>query len=363
MNILYIGPNDSEWAQMNRPVSLAAAKWARGFLTSLSKVANITALTHTYEVSWPKGDVFWRGYNKLLYPEGWDCVSISYPVIKYLRDWWYAWRYPIEAKRIVCRKNIDVAIFYNCHLPYLVRTMKVLHSMGVPCVPIILDGDDPRRDEWKWIKLAGQYANGMVSLSWWIYTHSPVSVPKYHMDGGADDWRGEGVIVDKQIIMGSDTMYDTLRNTNMHYFTLVHTGALDQWRGLNFMVEVVKFLTGRRNDVKFIFCGKSSCKTLERVFGGNPQVILPGFVTEEEMVRICNSADVLLNVRDPEHPDNILNYPSKLPHYLSFGRPIVSTRLESLSPDYDNVIEFPEENSVDSFVRKVEEVMSWSVDK
>lgn len=346
MNILYIGPNDSEWAQMNRPVSLAAAKWSRGFLTALSKIANVTVLTHTYEVSWPKGKVLWRGYDKRLYPDGWDCVSISYPVIKYIRDWWYAWRYPIEARKIAVRKKIDAAIFYNCHLPYLVRTMKVLHSMGVPCFPIILDGDDPRKDDWGWMKRAGRYSSGIVSLSWWVHTHCPVDAPKYHMDGGADGWEGGECL----------ESYTSIKPSK-----LVHTGALDQWRGLDFMIEVVKRMAS--HDVRFVFCGKSSCKVLEKIFGNNPYVELPGFVEEDEMNRICRDADVLLNVRDPLHPDNILNYPSKLPHYLSFGRPVVSTRLESLSPDYAEVVEFVEGDTVDDYVAKVREVLAWDEER
>ncbi len=342
MNILYIGPNDSEWAQKNRPVSLAAAKWSRGFLTALSKMANVTALTHTYEVSWPKGSVLWRGYDKRLYPDGWNCVAVSYPVIKYFRDWWYAWRYPVEARRIARAGKIDAAIFYNCHLPYLVRTMKALHGMGVPCFPIILDGDDPRKDDWEWVKRAGRYSRGIVSLSWWVHANCPVDVPKYHMDGGADGWCGGDALEKSRPPRPS---------------ILVHTGALDQWRGLDFMIEVVRKMASP--DVRFVFCGKTSCRILQKIFGDNPFVDLPGFVDEEKMNRICRNADVLLNVRDPLHPDNILNYPSKLPHYLSFGRPVVSTRLESLSPDYAEVVEFAEGDSVDDYVAKVREVLSW----
>ena len=345
LNILYIGPNDSEWAQMHRPVSLAAAKWARGFLVALSKFSNVTALTHTYEVSWPKGNVLWRGYDARLYPDGWDCVPISYPVIKYLRDWWYAWRYPLEAKKIVRQKKIDAAIFYNCHLPYLVRTMKVLHDMDVPCFPIILDGDDPRKDDWGWIKRAGRYAHGIVSLSWWVHTNCPVDVPQYHMDGGADAWCGHA----------------EWKPTDNKPIRLVHTGALDQWRGLDFMVGVVRKMASP--DIRFIFCGKSSCRILAKIFGDNPYVELPGFVEEEEMNRICRDADVLLNVRDPHHPDNILNYPSKLPHYFSFGRPVVSTLLESLSPDYAKVVEFAEGDTVDDYIAKVREVLAWGEER
>lgn len=351
LNILYIGPNESEWAQQNCPGSLAAAKWSRGFQTALAKVCNLTTLSHTYMYPWPKGRKIWVAYDKRYYPSGWDCVSIQYPALRYVRELWWDMAYPAKARKIAQEKNVDATIFYNCHFPYLLRTMKALHGIGVPCFPIILDGDDPRKDDWGWIKRAGQYSRGIVSLSWWVHENCPVNVPKYHMDGGADSWRGRNVICG-----------DHKTQSTKHY-TLVHTGALDQWRGLDFMIDVVKALSARRQDVKFIFCGKSSCRTLEKVFGDNKQVELPGFVAEEEMERICNSADVLLNVRDPKHPDNILNYPSKLPHYLSFGRPVVSTRLESLSPDYGEVVEFPSENTVDGFVRKVEEVMAWSADE
>lgn len=347
LNILYIGPNDSEWAQMNRPVSLAAAKWARGFLSALSKVARMTALTHTYEVAWPKGKVFWRGRDERLYPKEWDCESVSYPVLKYVREIWWRYAYAAKAKRIVREKRIDVVLMYNCYESWQVPVLKAIkrNFPDVKVVPIILDGDDPRKDNWGWMKRAAKYADAFVALSWWVYQNIPANTgkPSYHFDGGAEGWKGNKVELCRT---GDEKL-------------LVHTGALDKWRGLDFMVKVVEQLTAKRSAVKFVFCGKSSEKVLREVFGTNPHVDLPGFVTEDEMTRICNSATALLNVRDPNHPDNILNYPSKLPHYLSFGRPVVSTRLQSLSPDYEEVVQFADDNTVDAYVRKVEEILEY----
>lgn len=359
LNILYIGPNDSEWAQMNRPVSLAAAKWARGFLTALSKVANVTALTHTYEIAWPKGKIFWRGYDKRLYPDGWNCVAVTYPVLKFVREWWWRFAYAVKAKKIIREKNIDVVLIYNCYESWQVPVLRAIKTAfpNVKIIPIILDGDDPRKDDWGWMKRAAAYSDAFVALSWWVYQNIPANTgkPAYHFDGGAEGWRGmrdEGSAAAK-------AMADKLGVRNEK--VLVHTGALDQWRGLDFMVGVVKRLTDKRKDVKFVFCGKSSEKVLRDIFKDNPQVELPGFVTEEEMGNICNSADVLLSVRNPNHPDNILNYPSKLPHYLSFGRPIVSTCLQSLSPDYGEVVNFPMQDTVDSYFAKLEEVLGWDM--
>ena len=333
-------------------------RWARGFLTALSKIANVTALAHTYEVAWPKGNVFWRGYDKRLYPDGWDCEAVSYPVLKYVREWWWRFAYAAKAKKIIREKGVDVVLIYNCYESWQVPVLRAIKTAfpKVRVVPIILDGDDPRKDDWGWMKRAAEYADGFISLSWWIHKHIPENVgrPSYHMDGGADGWRG----------LPPDTNHQSLTTCRQlpatNHYTLVHTGALDQWRGLDFMVEVIRQLTTRRKDVKFVFCGKSSEAVLKRIFSGNPYVELPGFVSEDEMVRICNSADVLLNVRNPDHPDNILNYPSKLPHYLSFGRPVVSTRLQSLSPEYGEIVHFAEDDTVKAYVDKLEEVLGLS---
>lgn len=340
MNILYIGPNESEWAQENCPGSLAAAKWSRGFQTALSKVCKLTTLSHTYMYPWPKGKKLWVGYDSRYYPEGWECVSVQYPAVRGLREWRWKKEYARKAKRILVERKIGAVLIYNCYESWQVPVLKEIKQAnpGVKIFPIILDGDDPRKDDWGWMKRAAEWADGFIPLSWWIHENIPSTLgkPSYHMDGGADGWCG---------VEPKDRPADKP-------FTLVHTGALDQWRGLNFMIDVVERYA--KPGVKFVFCGKSSEKVLRERFGGNPYVELPGFVPEDEMNRICNDADVLLNVRDPKHPDNILNYPSKLPHYLSFGRPVVSTRLLSLSPDYGEVVRFAEDDSVDAYVRALD---------
>ncbi len=345
LNVLYIGPNCSEWAEKNRPVSVAASRWARGFLTALSKCVHLLALTHSNEVAWPKGKVFWRGYDERLYPNDWECVAVSYPVLKYLREYWWRWAYARKVKRILRERKIDVALFYNCCESWQVGVMKTIKEVApqVKIYPVILDGDDPRKDNWGWMKKAARYADGFIPMSWWVYKNCPCGLLMYHFDGGSDGWNGVPPV-------------SSISPIN----TLVHTGSLDQWRGLDFMIDVVKRLSDE--NIRFVMTGKSTARQLAEIFGANPRVVLPGFVDESEMVRICNSADVLLNVRNPIHPDNILNYPSKLPHYLSFGRPVVSTRLQSLAPNYNEVLHFPEDDSVEKYVETVKHVLTMTQD-
>lgn len=353
INVLYIGPNASEWAQYNTPVSLAAAKWSRGFLSALSKRCNLITLTYTYHYPWPKGHKVWVGDDPKCFPSAWHHVAVSYPTIKYVREWWLKMAFAKEARKVIKMEKTDVVLIYNCYVSWQVPALRAIKEANpnVKVYPIILDGDDPRKDDWGWLKRAAHYSDGFIPLSWWVHEHITEKTGKvsFHFDGGSDGWRGVAPCQSK-----------ALGSKAAKFKYLVHTGALDQWRGLDFMTEVVSKLTARRQDVRFVFLGKSSEKVLKEKFKDNPYIEVPGFVTEAEMAEYCNAADVLLNVRDPNHPDNILNYPSKLPHYLSFGRPVVSTQLQSLSPDYNEVVEFAADDAVDSFLQKVDEVLAWS---
>lgn len=348
MNILYIGPNNSEWAMMNRPVSPAAVKWAHGLLSGLSKVCKVTALTHTHERMWPKGHVFWRRFDERLYPSGWDCVAISYPCLKWIREWWWRFAYPRKAIQIVRARRIDAVVLYNCDEPHelaSIRAIKKTFGDSVKVFPIILDGDDPRKDGWGWLRRAAQYSDGMIVLSWWIYKNSPLGLPLYHLDGGADGWRG--------------VPPDGKRGRDVR--TLVYAGVLDEWHGLDFLKEVVRHDSDPAH--RYVLCGRDVDGEVARMFKNETRVIVRGFVPEAELNEICNMADALLNVRNPKHPDNILNFPSKIPQYLSFGRPIVSTRLKSLSPDYDDVVNFATDDTVEAYVKKLDEVLSWSLSR
>ena len=41
---------------------------------------------------------------------------------------------------------------------------------------------------------------------------------------------------------------------------------------------------------------------------------------------------------------NDINFPSKLFDYLSWNKPIISTRTKSLSPEYNNILHFVKDN-------------------
>ena len=348
--ILYCGPCASEMAVVNKvAVRPSEVRWSQELLCALSKVVNIDVISHCREQRWPAGKVFWQDDDPKWFNDFLPCKRIAYPNIVGLKDAYLSMAYRRAVKQLLRTNRYDAFICYNTLHPYHIAAMSEAHKVGVKCIPIILDGDDPRNDNWRKLLRDNRFADGVVFLSWWMYKNYPVqNIPLLHMDGGADEFKG----VPPPMAMDCS-------QTTKHY-TLVHTGALDYWRGLNFMKDVV----GRckRQDVRFVFCGKCDKRKMWEEFGNDPRVDVRGFVSDSEIDEICRSADVFLNVRDPQIGDNILNYPSKVPQYLAWGKPVVSTWIDSFSPDFRNVLDVCD-NTPEGFVQVLNAVLDQGMNE
>ena len=342
LKLLYVGPNPSEWAMGNRPGDLAAGKWSHGLLCGLSRCADVHVLTHAHERCWPKGDVVWRGFDRRLFPTDWPCSAVSFPAIYHVRERWLNRFYPIHAQRLMDSQRFDAVVTYNCIEPYQVAIIEETAKRGIPAFPIVLDGDDPRKDDWRCLIKATEHAAGIAFLSYWASVNFPSSKPRLHLDGGVDAWNGG----------------DSLEIKQAECTRFVHTGALDKWRGLDFMRKVIALLERRSANVKIVLCGKMT-EDIRNELSASPVVEWRGFVSDSELSVISREADGFLNVREPSVGDNILNFPSKVPVCLSWGKPIVSTWLDSFSPDYKDVMCFDFANTPKTFADLLCNVAGW----
>ena len=347
MKILWIGPFFSDEALFKKKAAnQAAAKWSRGLLKGLEHAGcEIRVIDHVPNQRWPKGDIFWQDNDKKWFLDWYPCERISYLNVWGVKERWLDWQYVRAVKRVLREWHPDVVLCYNSLHSCNVVAMKEAHKHGIRCVPIILDGDDPRRDNWKKLLRDNRFANGVVFLSWWMYKNYPrQDMPLLHMDGGAECFKG--------VIPVARRADDV--------FKVVHTGALDYWRGLDFMKGVVK--SCKRSDVKFILCGKCDKEQMWAEFENDSRVEVKGFLPESEVDEICRCADVFLSVRTPGLGDNLVNYPSKIPNYLSWGVPVVSTWNDSFSPDYQTLLEVSND-TVEGFVKLLENTLEWNLEK
>ena len=347
MKILWVGPFFSDEALLaKKAANQAAAKWSRGLLRGLERAGcEIRVIDCVPNQRWPKGNVVWQDDDSKWFLDWYPCEKVSYLNVWGVKERCLDRRYIRAAKRIFRDWRPDVVLCYNSLHSFNVAVMEVASRQGIRCVPIILDGDDPRRDNWRKLLRDNRFADGVVFLSWWMYKNYPrQDMPLLHMDGGAEAFKG--------ILPPTTNDY---RPSTTHY-TLVHTGALDYWRGLDFMKEVVRVC--KRTDVRFVLCGKCDKERMWAEFGNDRRVEVKGFVSEAEVDEIWRMADVFLNVRTPGLGDNLVNYPSKIPNYLSWGKPVVSTWNDSFSPEYRELLEVSDDTP-EGFVRVLDEVLAW----
>ena len=343
MKILFVGPNASEYAQATGHGDVAAARWAYGLLKGLQDLGHeILVLSHTHERIWPRGERFWRSRDERYYPSDWPCVDVPYPAVFKLREHWLNWMYPRKAREIVHSREIDAVVLYNCMSPYQVSIQSVACRASIPVFPIILDGDDPRKDSWAKLLKDTQESTGVVFLSYWAMKNYPAKKPVFHLDGGVGKWNGR--------------IPTDISAESQEIKSFVHTGALDYWRGLDFFERVAKIVLERKLPIRLVLCGRLADNARDRL-RKIPCVDLKGFVSDSELDSICESAIGFVNVREPSVGDNILNFPSKLPYYLSYGKPVVSTWIDSLAPEYRTLLFAENTNTPEGFVAELSRVV------
>ena len=71
-----------------------------------------------------------------------------------------------------------------------------------------------------------------------------------------------------------------------------------------------------------------------------------GLLSETDLEHTYKNADIFINPRPVKTEGNDINFPSKLFDYLSWNKPIISTRTKSLSPEYNNILHFVKDNPV-----------------
>lgn len=350
MKILWCGPffSDKAIREKNAP-NQAAAKWSRGLLRAIEgEECEIMVIDHCPEQMWPKGRVFWQDDDEKWFLDWYPCEKVSYCNAVGVKKVWLDVAYARRARKILREWHPDVVLCYNSLHSQNVIVMREARRAGVKAVPIILDGDDPRRDHWRKLLRDNRFADGVVFLSWWMYENYPVkSIPLLHMDGGAE------------LPLLSRNMTQEIRNRKPPYI-LVHTGSLDYWRGLGFMQEVVR--NCRRSDVRFVFCGKCDKTKMAAEFANDPRVDVRGFLSKDELDDVCREADVFLNVRTPGLGDNLVNYPSKIPNYLAWCKPVVTTWNDSFSPDYREILDVCD-GTPEGFVQTLDKVLSRGADE
>lgn len=105
----------------------------------------------------------------------------------------------------------------------------------------------------------------------------------------------------------------------------MYAGILEPVTGVDMLLKAFSRISNP--SIRLKISGKGSLeKLVEDAAKQDDRITYLGCVPYEEYLRNLQKADVLINPRNMNLPENENNFPSKIMEYLSTGKPIISTR-------------------------------------
>lgn len=340
--VLWLGPALSAGRMSGNPAaSPAALRWSAGFLSGLrGNGVEYVHIGHEPARVWPYGPMRVRPASARAADSS---TSLGYTNLPRVRELTLSRSYDRAVTRAVKDCAPRLLVTYNAEYHFQ-RAARSAVRLGVPWIPILMDGDDrmfdtARPETWRWVQEAVSGASGVAFLSHWAFTHAPCSA-KFHMDGGVDASR---MLQDRGDAEAPVVLY---------------TGTKGPWGGLDLLLDAWEKV--RHPGASLWICGPGEHPRLRAVAAATDRIRDFGLVDESRLGQLVEQAAVLVNPRPPSFPSNRLNFPSKILEYLGTGKPIASTRTVSFGPGYDDVLLFASDESPGALAAVIDQALALS---
>lgn len=316
----------------------SATQWIKGFVQGIeANNVDVEGYAPIWDAYFPKGSLM-PGFSKFL-DTSLNQTLVRYLNLPFLREQSVANSLSHKIKKSIRLNGKPLAILnYNTYPHYSKAVKQVLKKYpNIIWVNVVLDLDDPEKDNWLKFKNDTEGSSGAIFLSWWGFENSPLKY-NLHMDCG---WNG------------------SLPNYNIpEKKVFVYAGKMAEYGGLNVLLDAIK--KNNNPEIYFEFYGKGSNNNLTELANKDPRIFIGGFVTDEELDRACEKAFAFLSPRDNNHQGTKMIFPSKILFYLKFQKPIISALLPGMSPDYKNVLIEPVDDSINAWSQKIEIVSKYT---
>ena len=305
--------------------SPAANIWQYEFIKSLKKKKiEFFCAGHNPEPLFPKGKFFIKTFKKDLV-SGIQNKSFEYVNLPYLRDIILKKKYYNYLKNFHFKKG-DIILTYNDSFLSDIA-LKLKNKFNLPWISIVADLKVPNK------------SSGYVYLNWEYYKKDRISHKKICIDGG---------------IKSSSTNLNLLKKNKI----ILYAGTIGGHAGVSYLIKAFNHI--KEDKVELWLCGKGNYQDIKSLVNQNKRIKFKGYVSKRKLEKLCNQADIFVNPRQADGNDT--NFPSKILFYLSFNKPIISTK-SGLSPKYENVLFLLDDEKITTLTKKIELLLSLSPHK
>jgi|ERR1039457_583899 glycosyltransferase involved in cell wall biosynthesis len=339
--ILYLGGIFSEETMLASPaVSPAANRWQRGLMRALIDFNHdIRILGHIPEPLWPKGrSCINRDMGNIAL--GITGELVKYWNVPFVRSCSLAAGYKhIFQEMCETYGRPSCLVSYNLY-PYTIAVARYAHDRyGVPWVCIVADAPDPGPELDQHDQMLNDAA-GRIFLSWKCFVDCSLK-PTLHLDGAIDCLRFSPDIIP----------------TKEDKRAVLYSGVVNQYGGVDLLLKAFELI--KDSSIELWLCGKGENNEIHRSVQKDARIKWYGLVTDEHLKELSVRASVFINPRPVNLPASANNFPSKILEYLSYGKPVISTWTEGLSPEYKKILTVLDNDSPECLAQTIEKVLAW----
>lgn len=147
----------------------------------------------------------------------------------------------------------------------------------------------------------------------------------------------------------------SLKESHEKTVTYVLAGMLWDQNGTKLVLDALK--SQPELDIKVIFAGKGNdVPLIEEAAKTDARIQYVGMLNMDELFRVYESADVLLNLRIEEEID--MHFPSKLLECLTMGKLVLSTPVAHAERDYGQYMEILHDMTPEGLAQKMQHIAS-----
>lgn len=136
---------------------------------------------------------------------------------------------------------------------------------------------------------------------------------------------------------------------------LLYTGNLGKRYGICDLLEAFTRIKGC--DYELQICGGGDgLDVIKEYATKDTRIKYLGIIPRSEAQKLQQTATILVNPRNSSDTYTMYSFPSKTMEYLASGTPVLMSHLKSIPKEYDEHIFYVEDESVDGWSKKIQEV-------
>ena len=143
---------------------------------------------------------------------------------------------------------------------------------------------------------------------------------------------------------------------------ILYTGTLHKKFGVMNLVSA--FCKINNNEYRLVICGIGDSENeIKKVAESDHRISLWGQLPRKEVLRLQRKATVLFNPRQNNEEFTKYSFPSKTMEYLSSGIPVIAYKLDGIPDEYDEYLQYVEDDTIDGLKNKLIELCEMSDEK